>query len=61
MIYVIEISGPTGGRATKEYTSFSMWEALQQARHDLQGYPECDIIDIAPKDRREEPEDIHEW
>lgn len=48
MTYVVEIMGPSGERATKEYVATSMRDALRQANHDLVGYPLCEMIDIVP-------------
>ena len=46
MVYVIEIMGPSGERATKEYAATSMRDAIRQADDDLAGYPLCEIADI---------------
>jgi hypothetical protein len=48
MIYVVEIMGPSGERATKEYDAISMRDALRQVETDLRDYPLCEIVDILP-------------
>jgi hypothetical protein len=46
MIYIVEIVGPSGDRARKEYESTSMRAALRLAQLELQDYPNCEIVDI---------------
>jgi hypothetical protein len=46
VIYVVEIMGPSGDRATKEYDATSIRDALRQAETDLRDYPLCEIVDI---------------
>jgi hypothetical protein len=48
MIYVVEIMGPSGERATKEYDATSIRDALREVEADLQDYPLCEIVDIFP-------------
>jgi hypothetical protein len=50
MIYIIEIAGPSGGRATKSYESASIQHALDQAQNDLQGFPEYQITEVLPRE-----------
>lgn len=46
MIYVVEIVGPNGGRATKEYEVTSIRGALTAAERDLREFTQCDILNI---------------
>ena len=46
MLYVVEIVGPNGGRARKEYESVSIRGALKLANFDLRNYPQCEIVDV---------------
>ena len=49
MIYVVDIVGPNGGKATKEYDASSMRVAVRMAELELRGYPKCQITDIRLK------------
>jgi hypothetical protein len=46
MIYVVEIQGPSGGKATKEYEASSMRGALRFVELDLRPHPQFQITDI---------------
>jgi len=46
MIYIVEIVGPTGGRAEKYYGADTFRTALRLAADDLNGYPEWRISNI---------------
>ena len=43
MIYVVEIIGPNGGRATKEYEAPSIRAVITAAERDLRSFPQCKI------------------
>jgi hypothetical protein len=49
MIYVVDIVGPIGGKAAKEYEATSIGTAVRLAQLELRGYPECQITDIRLK------------
>ena len=55
MIYAVDIMGPSGGKATKEYEASSMRVAVRMAELELRGYPKCQIIDV----RLQRDWDIH--
>jgi hypothetical protein len=61
MVYVVEIVGPNGGRAIKEYESTSIRGALRLAQTELQGYPECEIVDIRLRRERDMPVSNDVW
>jgi hypothetical protein len=61
MIYAVEIRGPNGGRATKEYESTSMRGALRLASIDLKDHPQCEIIDIILRADWENTVGSDEW
>jgi hypothetical protein len=46
MIYVVDILGPSGGKATKEYEASSIRVAVRMAELELRGYPKCKITDV---------------
>jgi len=46
MIYIVEIVGPTGGRAEKYYATDTFRTALRVAADDLSDYPELRISNI---------------
>jgi hypothetical protein len=50
MIYVVEIEGPTGARASKEYDAPSMRAALHAVERDLSSYRNFRVIDIREMD-----------
>jgi hypothetical protein len=54
MIYVVEIEGPQGGKATKEYEASSVRAALVAAERELRNYPGCQVFDIRAKWNRRE-------
>ena len=45
MVYVVEIEGDGGGRATKEYGASSAYELNFAVRHDLREYPRFRVVD----------------
>ncbi len=49
MIYVVAITGPSGGKATKEYEAASMRAAVRLAELELRDHPKCQITDIRLK------------
>jgi hypothetical protein len=46
MIYAVDIVGPNGGKATKEYEALSIRAAVRMAELELRSYPKCQITDI---------------
>jgi len=46
MIYVVDIVGPRGGKATKEYEATSIRAAVRMAELELRSYPKCQITDV---------------
>jgi hypothetical protein len=46
VIYVVEIAGPTGGRAEKGYDADSFRTALKLAEAELRGHPQCWITNV---------------
>jgi hypothetical protein len=53
MIYVVEIEGPTGGKASKEYDAPSMRAAVRAVERELSSYPKFRVIDIWAQGERE--------
>ena len=49
MIYVVNIMGPSGGKATKEYEATSIRTAVRLAELELRDHPKCQITDIRLK------------
>jgi hypothetical protein len=46
VIYVVEIAGPTGERAHKEYDADTFRTALKLAAAELQERPQCKITNV---------------
>lgn len=61
MIYIVEIAGPSGERATKQYEAPSIRGAVRLAEHDLQGYSHCEIVNIRLHAEWDMPVDGDEW
>jgi hypothetical protein len=59
MIYVVDIVGPSGDRATKEYEASSIRAAVRLAELELRHYPKCQITDIRLKWEWEWEWDLH--
>jgi hypothetical protein len=60
MIYVVDIVGPRGGKASKEYEALSINGAVRLAKLELRDYPQYQVTDIRLKrdwDMRVELED----
>ena len=49
MIYVVDIVGPNGGKAAKEYEASSIRAAARLAELELRDHPKCQITDIRMK------------
>jgi hypothetical protein len=49
MIFVVDIVGPRGGKATKEYEAASMSAAVRLAQLELCDYPKCQITHVRLK------------
>jgi hypothetical protein len=55
MIYAVDIVGPRGGKATKEYEASSIRVAVRMAELELRNYSKCQITDV----RLQRDWDIH--
>ncbi len=42
-VYVVDISGPSGGRVAKEYEARSLLSAVRRAERELRAFPECQV------------------
>jgi hypothetical protein len=60
MIYIVEIKGPGGNRAIKDYEASSMRAAVRVAELELRGYPQFTITDIWLRSEWEMPVDSEE-
>jgi hypothetical protein len=49
MIFVVDIVGPSGGKATKEYEASSVNAAVRLAQLELRDYPKCQITSVRLK------------
>ena len=49
MIFVVDIVGPRGDKATKEYGAASMNAAVRLAQFELRDYPRCQITSVRLK------------
>jgi hypothetical protein len=49
MIFVVDIVGPSGGKATKEYEASSVNAAVRLAQLELRDYPKYQITNIRLK------------
>ena len=49
MIYVVEIMGPSGGKATKNYEATSIRAAVRLAELELRDHPKYQITDVRLK------------
>jgi hypothetical protein len=61
MIYIVEIAGPSGERATTQYEAPSIRAAIRLAEDDLQRYPHCEIVNIRLRAEWDMPVDGDEW
>jgi hypothetical protein len=61
MIYVVEIAGPNGGRAAKEYEAPTIEAAIIAAGIDLRGFPQCEIVNIHTREGEGIPISIDPW
>ena len=61
MNYTVEIKGPGGDRAIKDYEASSMRAAFRVAELELHGYPEFTITDIRLRSQWQMPSDSDEW
>jgi hypothetical protein len=61
MIYVVEIMGPNGGRATKEYEAPSIRAVITAAERDLRSFPQCEIVNIQLRLEWEMPVSSDAW
>jgi hypothetical protein len=55
MIYAVDIVGPNGAKATKEYEASSIRVAVRMAELELRSYPKCQITHV----RLQRDWDIH--
>lgn len=60
-VYVVDISGPSGGRAAKEYEARSMFSAVRKAERELRAFPECQVTDIRLKRDWDIRADLDDW
>ena len=61
MIYVVEIRGPSGGKASKEYDAASLRAAIRLADLELRNYPNCEITNIRMRAEWEMPVSGDTW
>jgi len=61
MIYIIEIASRGGESATKEIEASSLRDAVRVAKGELRGYPQCHIVDIWEKGKRNTRYIDSEW
>jgi hypothetical protein len=61
MKFVVEIQGPNGGKAIKEYDGPTLRSVVRTVERELMNYPNCRLIDIWPQGEREEPSDDDTW
>lgn len=61
MIYVVDIVGQNGDRATKEYQASSIHAAVRLAELELRHYPKCRITDIQLKRDWDIQAESDEW
>ena len=61
MVYVVEIIGPNGGKATKAYEATSIRGAITAAEDDLRAFPQCEIINILLRAEWEMPVSSDAW
>jgi hypothetical protein len=53
MKYVVEIQGPSGDKARKEFDAPNMRAAMRAVEIELKEYPKCRITDIWAQGERE--------
>jgi len=61
MLYVVEIRGPNGGKASKSYEAATLQGAIRLAELELRYYPNCVITNIYQQAEWERFVDADEW